>query len=81
MSNFPATVDDWFDDVDGWWAKPDSPERRAALGHQYDWSAPGYCTCGRWQHTSTAGRRRSGRVDPDPDPAAPAVSTWRRLPA
>jgi hypothetical protein len=29
------------------WLADDSPERRAYLGHQYDHTAPAYCTCGK----------------------------------
>jgi hypothetical protein len=60
---------DWLaGDLSPWFDRPDSPERRAALGHQYDWTAPGYCTCGRWQHEGTAGAgQHGGRVDPAPE--------------
>jgi len=77
---------DWlYGDVDPWWHRPDSPERRAALGHKYDFSAPGYCTCGRWQHQSTEGAgRHGGRIEPDPVVTNPGGNpgdspAWRRI--
>lgn len=76
MSANKPTAAEWlYGDADEWWYRPDSPERRAALGHQYDHSAPGYCTCGRWQHVGTVGARGE-RIDPAPTAEAPA---WRRV--